>query len=298
MAELTIGMPLYNNAATLDAALDSLLQQTFTDFRLVLSDDASRDATAEIAQHYAARDPRIEYIRQATNLGYHGNFGFLVARADTPFFMLAPGDDRWAPRFVEANIGALKRDPSLVGSISRVVFTSDPPIDASGTYPIDGDTARRRLAQYLAGCGVCDMSRNFAIYRTKAIQAAFPKLPSTWFDMVMCAELAVAGKINEVPEVLMMRDKSPPDVSLRLMHKSAPAGPRGWFPAWAATRWLLDRPRLPRSAKIFLGLAAFNIDWHFVYAERYLPRYAALTGGLRWLWRRQVGWRCRRALRR
>lgn len=92
MAELTIGMPVYNNGATLAAALDSLLDQTFADFRIVISDDASSDDTGAIAKRYARRDLRIAYVRQARNLGYYGNYKFVLDRADTPFFMWAAGN--------------------------------------------------------------------------------------------------------------------------------------------------------------------------------------------------------------
>ena len=211
--------------------------------------------------------------------------------------MLAPGDDRWAPRFVSENVRALDADPSRVGSISRVIFTSDPPRPSSGTYPIDGETPKRRLVQYLAECGVCDMSRNFGVYRTRAIQAAFPSVESVWFDIAMCAKLALAGKIHEVPEVLMFRDKSPPEVSIRLMHKIASPGLGRWFPGLPATRWLRQQSGVPRSPKIALGLFAFNLDWHFTYTGHYHPQYARLTRGVRWIWDKQVAWRCRHALR-
>src|SRR4051812_26911567 len=98
MAVVTIGMPLYNNAATLVAALDSLLAQTERDIRIFASDDGSADNTVEICAAYSRQDSRFTYTRQPINLGY-GNFKFVLDSADSPFFMWAAGDDRWAPTF-------------------------------------------------------------------------------------------------------------------------------------------------------------------------------------------------------
>ena len=62
--ELTIGIPVYNGAATIRAALDSLLAQTFQNFVLIVSDNNSSDGTEEICREYEGRDPRVRYVRQ------------------------------------------------------------------------------------------------------------------------------------------------------------------------------------------------------------------------------------------
>src|SRR5437763_6697640 len=74
---LTIGMPLYNNAETIRRSLDSLLGQSYTGFRILISDDGSRDDGPEICDEYARRDSRIEVVCQPHNLNY-GNFSYLV----------------------------------------------------------------------------------------------------------------------------------------------------------------------------------------------------------------------------
>lgn len=297
MAQLTIGVPLYNNAQTLPAALDSLLAQTFTDFRIVISDDASTDATAEIAQAYAARDSRITYIRQQRNLGYGGNFTFLLREAGTPFFMWAAGDDRLAPRYIAANIAALNADPSLAGSVSRAEFVDgeerlEP---CTGTYPIKG-TPEERLALFLAGVGDSDMSRLFAVHRSAALKAALPAHEGLTFDIGLCAVVTLQGGYHEVPEVLMWRDRSPRERYLAHMRRDAPSGLLGYFPGLATTRWLLRERRIPLTRDVALALLALNVEWHLGYTERYSPRYAAITRPLRRLWERHLNWRCRRPL--
>ena len=78
---LTVGLPVFNGEDYLAEALESLLAQTFTDFELIISDNASTDGTEQICRRYAARDPRVHYVRQPRNLGISANHNVLVALA-------------------------------------------------------------------------------------------------------------------------------------------------------------------------------------------------------------------------
>jgi glycosyltransferase involved in cell wall biosynthesis len=86
---ISIGMPVYNGEKYIREALDSLLAQTFTDFELIISDNASTDSTSNICKEYAIRDSRIRYIRQHKNIGAIANFKFLLEQASGDFFMWA-----------------------------------------------------------------------------------------------------------------------------------------------------------------------------------------------------------------
>lgn len=92
---VSIGMPVYNGERFIREALDSLLVQTFTDFELIISDNASTDATELICRSYAKQDPRIRYIRQPKNLGALPNFQFVLNEARGEYFMWAACDDVW-----------------------------------------------------------------------------------------------------------------------------------------------------------------------------------------------------------
>ncbi|WNC86000.1 glycosyltransferase family 2 protein [Thermosynechococcus sp. QKsg1] len=89
---LSIGMPVYNGAKFIREALDSLLAQTFTDFELIISDNASTDETEAICREYAAKDKRIRYVRQAQNLGAAANFKYVLDEARGEYFMWAAAD--------------------------------------------------------------------------------------------------------------------------------------------------------------------------------------------------------------
>lgn len=90
---VTIGMPVYNGETFIREALDSLLAQTFTDFELIISDNASTDGTDASCRKYAERDSRIRYIRQAENRGAVANFQFVLDEAVGKYFMWAAADD-------------------------------------------------------------------------------------------------------------------------------------------------------------------------------------------------------------
>ncbi len=97
---ISIGMPVYNGARYIREALDSLLGQTFTDFELIISDNASIDNTEAICREYAAKDQRIRYIRQSQNLGASANFKFVLDEALGEYFMWAAYDDKWSSNYL------------------------------------------------------------------------------------------------------------------------------------------------------------------------------------------------------
>ena len=95
-----IGMPVYNGANYIHEALDSLLAQTFTDFELIISDNASTDDTQAICEEYERRDSRIRYVRQSENKGAAENFRVVLDCAKANLFMWAAFDDLWAPNYL------------------------------------------------------------------------------------------------------------------------------------------------------------------------------------------------------
>lgn len=96
--QVSIGMPVYNGEQFIRDALDSILAQTFTDFELIVSDNASDDETESICKEYVARDPRVLYIRHSTNCGPTTNYRFVLESARGKYFMWAAHDDLLFPR--------------------------------------------------------------------------------------------------------------------------------------------------------------------------------------------------------
>ncbi|WP_428026146.1 glycosyltransferase family 2 protein [Arcobacter sp.] len=100
-SKVTIGMPVYNGENYLDVALNSLLNQTYHNFELIISDNASSDKTADICKKYAQNDHRIHYIRQKNNIGALKNFEFVLKKSSCDYFMWAACDDIWDNTFIE-----------------------------------------------------------------------------------------------------------------------------------------------------------------------------------------------------
>jgi glycosyltransferase involved in cell wall biosynthesis len=203
--QLTIGLPVRNGGSLLSIAIESLLNQTFRDFILVISDNASGDQTQAVCEHYAAMDDRIRYIRQPVNLGNPGNFRFTLMQAKTPYFMWAAHDDIWLPAFAERNIELLNRNPRAASSVSRVEFM----LPDGGKRPSNGTAAIcgtpvERVRKYLQMVG--DSSRFYSVYRTAILQRCYHQdIDVFGFDWIASALVLVEGDNLEVNEVLLRR---------------------------------------------------------------------------------------------
>ena len=102
LAQVSIGMPVFNGEAFLVDALNDLTSQTFVNFELLISDNCSTDNTEAICREFASRDARISYFRQASNIGAIPNFQFVLDQAAGQYFMWAAADDKWSPNWVES----------------------------------------------------------------------------------------------------------------------------------------------------------------------------------------------------
>lgn len=120
--KISVGLPVYNGEQFLRKRIDSVLDQTFSDFELIISDNASTDSTSIICEEYTKKDNRIRYVRQEKNIGMMPNFYFLLHEAKSDYFVWAAVDDLWNPRFLEKNINALETDKKIVGSISQLTL--------------------------------------------------------------------------------------------------------------------------------------------------------------------------------
>lgn len=141
---VSIGMPVYNSAALISRALDSMLNQSFADFELIISDNASTDRTAEICKAYAAKDSRIRYVRQPTNIGAIKNFEFVLNEAVGEFFMWVADDDLRSEGFLEANLEVMRHDETCVFAASPHCLEGDEgDPDKWRKFSLEGDTYER-----------------------------------------------------------------------------------------------------------------------------------------------------------
>jgi len=146
--KVSIGMPVYNGSPFIREALDSLLNQTFTDFELIISDNASTDETESICREYAAKDPRIRYVRQPENRGALLNFRFVLDEAVGTYFMWAAADDRRGEEFLKLATSVLECNHQ-VGLVFSWQETKDLLTGESQKSEIGFSTSRRKLFRIL-----------------------------------------------------------------------------------------------------------------------------------------------------
>jgi glycosyltransferase involved in cell wall biosynthesis len=206
---LTIGLPVYNGEKYLAASLDALLGQSFEDFELIISDNASTDDTAGICRRYLKQDSRIRYIRQPRNLGAAPNHNFVVGQARGELFKWASGDDLYARDLVEYCIDALDEYPHVVLAHSWTAL-----IDSSGhmteaiEYPLATASLRapERFRSMLYGKAGDD---SYGVIRTEVIRRTSLHGSYHHADRTITTEFALHGPFYQVPDWLYFRRDHP-----------------------------------------------------------------------------------------
>lgn len=169
---VSIGMPVFNGMDGICRALDSLLAQTYQDFELIISDNASTDRTADICQQYATRDARIRYVRQQRNIGAFANFDYVLRIAQGEYFMWAAHDDKWDPRFIENALSVFDvHDEAVVAVAAEAQYTINN--IAQDFFP-EGSAFRKLLIENPAQRVAFMLDHNFgdlfySLYRRKAL---------------------------------------------------------------------------------------------------------------------------------
>jgi glycosyltransferase involved in cell wall biosynthesis len=126
MPIITVSIPTYNRCAYLKQAIESVQAQTFTDFRLLISDNGSTDGTKDVVATYAKADTRISYHRFPQNRGLTSNIRHAIMSPDTQFVALLPDDDLWLPNHLASAMDALQSVPNAVLYGCAAEFFEDP----------------------------------------------------------------------------------------------------------------------------------------------------------------------------
>jgi glycosyltransferase involved in cell wall biosynthesis len=135
LPRVSIGLPTYNRPELLALVLENFRQQTFSDFEIIISDNASPDPRVRIvAEEFSRSDDRFVYIRQAQNQGMLANFWYVYDRARAPLFLWASDDDVWSPTFLEQGVAALDRNAAVSAWFGQLV-NINPTGTVVRTYP-------------------------------------------------------------------------------------------------------------------------------------------------------------------
>lgn len=204
---VSIGLPVYNGEDYIESAIDSILSQTFTDFELIISDNASTDATESICRQYARDDSRIRYVRTPDNRGAMWNFNEVFRHATGKYYKPASHDDLHAPQFLGRCLDVFREAPSsvvlvypqtlLIDSRGEAIEEYEDRLDLRGVVPSD------RLRRYLRNVRL--INAQFGLHRRVAYASTRRLQNFVSADTILMAELALRGEIWELPERLFYR---------------------------------------------------------------------------------------------
>ena len=271
---VSIGMPVYNGELFIREALTSLLEQTFTDFELIISDNASIDGTQVICSEFAVKDSRIRYVRQPENQGAIANFKFVLDESVGEYFMWAAADDKWLPTFVEENLNVLLNNSEIVCSVSQVSFLHEGKIirQSSGTASITGPLSKRLYA-FLKSPS--DNSRFYGLHRRNVVVNSLSMKhnfhAADWYFVIITL---LHGSYNCVDKVLMLRKTTNFDQYMRSIKNDN----NGYL--WFGIPLLPLTVQLARSLKIsvFMNILPLLIRINLAHLKKYM-RYKIRTFG-------------------
>ena len=233
---LTIGLPVYNGEQYLEGSVESILGQSYRDFELIISDNASSDATEAIGRALAERDRRVSFRRNGRNVGVDGNFNLLVPLARGRYFKWATADDQLLPEYLERCIAILETNPGVVLAYPRTRFVDGQGNELDrhdpGWHLVSDDIAMRldyaiRATHFVNA--ILGVIRTDALRRTRLL--SYPG-----GDFRLMAELSILGKFVELPETLYVRR----------IHLGSTGGNTG-NASWQRRYWSGSRPVVRRA---------------------------------------------------
>jgi glycosyltransferase involved in cell wall biosynthesis len=284
-------MPVYNGARFISLAIDSLLSQTYTDFELIICDNASTDATYKICQAYAARDPRIRLFRNERNMGATYNYRRVFQLSRGVYFRYAAHDDVLAPTNIERCVEILKREPEIVlcypgmqriDERGRIIDTF---INSLPLREADPVSRWKRFHQLCHDGSMCDPI--FGLFRSSVLRQTAGLGNFISHDMILLGEIALRGQIYEIPEILFF-ERWHPGTSVNanptLDDRAAWFDPKNrgkllnYLPQWVwLTRHLHTIARVPLNPLQKIACAAVMLPWMWRNKRGLVLSIAAVT---------------------
>lgn len=203
--QTTLALPVFNGENYIRRALESALAQTYSDFELIIVDNASTDATPDICQEYVARDSRIRYLQNESNIGINANFDRCVELAAGQYFCWLAHDDEMKPDYLGRCSRILDDRPDvvLVHSLVQIIDEQGAKISIYDSG-LDGAEAERpsdRLRALTHVRHTC--TAMFGLYRLDALRRTRILSPNHHAaDRSMLAEISLIGKIVQIHEPL------------------------------------------------------------------------------------------------
>jgi glycosyltransferase involved in cell wall biosynthesis len=204
MPLVSVGLPTFNRAATLERAIASVLAQDYPDLELVISDNASTDGTAALCGKFAQSDGRVRYFAQPENRGATANFVEVLRRARGELFMWLGDDDRLDPSYVRLCAAALRADPALsLVAGSAKYYRRGAFLRAGIPMELLYDRPAARILRYYASVG--DNGTFYGVMpRALASRVAWRNCLGG--DWLFIAAMAYLGKVKTLPQTALHRE--------------------------------------------------------------------------------------------
>jgi glycosyltransferase involved in cell wall biosynthesis len=226
--KVSIGLAVYNGERYIEQTIQSILSQTFRDFELVISDNASTDQTGAICQKFSEQDSRIRYSRNESNIGGANNENLTFTLARGMYFRWAAHDDICAPQLLEKLVEVLENDPSIILVHSRIMKIDENgrPLGVLDQNKATADTPSARFCD-LTGLDH-DCEATYGLIRSEIMAQTGLERNYTDSDRSFLAHLSLFGKFHQVPEVLFYK-RIHPDMSTKVFQDWR--GRMAWFGA-------------------------------------------------------------------
>ena len=203
---VSIAIPAYNCERYIAQSIESLLNQTFDDFELVISDNASTDGTEAICRRYEAQDSRVRYMRRTQNIGGPGNFRYVFSLCGGKYHKWSTADDHWHPDFLREAVPVLDARPDVVLCYpkTRLINADGEKIeDYDDNLELDAESARQRFRDLYSRIGLCNA--HLGLLRRDAMQKTGLIAGHLSSDVDFLAEMALIGKFHVLPDVRFYR---------------------------------------------------------------------------------------------
>lgn len=205
VATVSLAVPVYNGEQFLQAALTSILEQTYEDFEVIITDNASTDSTPEICRAAAKADVRIRYVRLAENIGAGPNFNHAFELSAGRYFKWCAHDDLISPNFLERCVETLseRSDAALAFGRTECINNQGKQIawDESNFMPaIEDDDPVARMSKAIRGSGTCFPV--FGLFRTDVLRRSTLHRPYYGSDRALLVEAAMLGKLVLVDDAI------------------------------------------------------------------------------------------------
>jgi len=293
---VSIGLPVYNGEKHLRKALESILNQTFKDFEIVISDNASTDGTEKICREYADKDKRIRYYRQNQNFGAARNFNLVFELSTGKYFKWAAHDDVCASKYLQRCVNVLDREPSVVLCYPRISYIDEhghPLTSGEGNLSVQGakpsDRVRKLFSHELRSADV--FWSVFGLMRASVLRTTSLICGFNASDQVLLMNLALLGEFYQIREKLFYRRKHPLESMLK--HRT-PQERAKWFDPTNTSRIILPSWRL--IFEHFKVVKRRRLSWSqtlkcFCQITRYAAkRWRVLGGELKMCAAQILGW--------